>query len=380
MKRPIVLIALFFGLLLAGWLLVFQDRGDSAKQGARERVAVVKRGDLALKVIETGSVEPATVVEIKSEQSGEVTRIFATEGQKVKKGQRLAVIQQESVQAQQAAQYRADLERERLALDEAERQLSRHRALHEKGFLSRQEVETGEKNVETAKIRYALARRQLKLVLGGDEQALEQYLARPLESDHLEEFTVSSPVDGSVITVDVEPGEIINSGTSTVTGGTVLMTLADLGRMVVKTHINEVNIARVLPGQPVEIRLDAVPGRVYHGAVASIAPRGVRADNIVTYEVTITISDADAPLKPSMTANIDVLTGTLTNALYLPVEAVDHQAGRDFIWLRRGGELIKQPVTISQRTETDAILLESADQRGLREGDQVVIPSTSASS
>ena len=377
MKRPIALIVLSFALILAGWLLFFQEHGDSAKNGDRERVAVVRRGDLSLKVIETGSVEPATVVEIKSEQSGEVKQLFVKEGEKVKRGQRLAVIQQESAQAQQAAQFRADLERERLALEEAERHLARNRALHEKGFLSKQEVETSEKNVETAKIRYALARRQLKLVLGGNEQALEHYLSRPLGSDHLEEFTVTSPVDGTVITLDVERGEIINSGTSTVTGGTILLTLADLGRMVVKTNINEVNIARVAPGQPVEIRLDAIPGRLYHGTVGLIAPQGVRTDNIVTYEVTIPVTDADDRLKLSMTANIDILTGTIEQALYLPVEAIDHQLGRDFVWVRRGPALVKQPVTVSHRTETDAILLETptaGDDAPLREGDQVVIP------
>lgn len=379
-KRSPLLIALAVGIVLAGWLAIFHGRSNSAKENEGDRIAVVKRSDITLKVIETGSVEPATIIELKSEQSGQVKQLFVNAGDRVKRGQALAVIQQEAAQAQMAAQYRADLEREQLTLQEAERQLARNRTLVEKGFLSKQELETTEKDVETAKIRHELARRQLKLSLGGDDQALERYLARPLQSDHLEEFTVVSPVDGSVITINVERGETINSVSSTVTGGTALMKLADLSRLVVKTKINEVNIARVAVGQPVEIRLDAIPGRVYHGKVGLVAPQGIRTDNIVTYEVTIPVSDAEAglkaALKPSMTANIDILTGTLPRALSLPVEAIDHQSGHDYVWFRSGTTLAKRPVTVSQRTETEAILLDqpTADSPSLHEGDQVVIP------
>jgi HlyD family secretion protein len=378
--RSPLLIALAVGIVLAGGLAVFHGRSNSAKESEGERIAVVKRGDITLKVIETGSVEPATVVELKSEQSGQVKQLFVNAGDQVKRGQPLAVIQQEAAQAQMAAQYRADLEREQLTLKEAERQLARNRALLEKGFLSKQDLETSEKDVETAKIRHELARRQLKLSLGGDDAALERYLSRPLQSDHLEEFTVTSPVEGSVITVDVEPGETINSVSSTVTGGTALMKLADLNRLVVKTKINEVNIARVSVGQPVEIRLDAIPGKVYHGKVGLIAPQGIRTDNIVTYEVTIPVADAEAglkaSLKPSMTANIDILTGALPQALSLPVEAIDHQSGHDYVWFRTGTTLTKRPVTVQERTETEAILLDqpTADSPPLHEGDQVVIP------
>jgi len=381
-KHSPLLILFAAGVILAGGLFIFYSRGNSAKDGDAERMAVVKRGDIILKVIETGSVEPATVIELKSEQSGQIKQLFVNAGDRVTRSQPLAVIQQEAAQAQMAAQYRADLEREQLTLKEAERQLNRNRALLEKGFLSKQDVETSQKDVETAKIRYELARRQLKLALGGDDQALERYLSHPLQSDHLEEFTVTSPVEGSVITIDVEKGETINSVSSTVTGGTVLMKLADLSRLVVKTKINEVNIERVKPEQPVEIRLDAIPGKVYHGTVGLIAPQGVRTDNIVTYEVTIPLTDADAGLRPSMTANIDILTGTLHQALSLPVEAIDHQSGHDYVWLQTGTTPTKRPVTVSQRTETEAILLDqpTAGSPPLHEGDQVVIPKAASSS
>jgi len=381
-KRSPLLIILAVGIVLAGWLAFFHGRSNSARDGDGERVAVVKRGDITLKVIETGSVEPATVVELKSEQSGQVKQLFVNAGDRVTRGQALAVIQQEAAQAQMAAQYRADLEREQLTLEEAERQLERNHALLEKGFLSKQDVETSQKDVDTAKIRHELARRQLKLALGGDDAALERYLSRPLRSDHLEEFTVVSPVNGSVISIDAQPGETINSVSSTVTGGTVLMKLADLSRLVVKTKINEVNIARVTVGQPVEVRLDAIAGKLYHGAVDLVAPQGVREDNIVTYEVTIRVTDADAALKPSMTANIDILTGTVKQALSLPVEAIDHQSGHDYVWLRNGTALDKRPVTVQERTETEALLLDRPTDGNppLREGDQVVIPKAAPAS
>ncbi len=332
------------------------------------RTATVQRGDIILKVTETGSLEPLGVVEIKSEQSGEIKQVFVKQGDRVAAGRMLAVIQQESGQARQAAQLRAGYEEERLNMDEARRDLDRQRALFEKGFTSRKELEAAEKKFEQSRVKLHLARRQLLLALGGSPEVLDQYLARDIGSDSLDQFTIASPIRGTVISLDVEEGEMITSGTSTVGGGTALMKIADLSRMRVKAKINEVNIAQVRLGLPVEMRLDAVPGKVYRATVTQISPQGERVNNVVTYWVTMAITDPDEDLKPSMTANVDILLGVSKNALSLPIEALARQDGQSVVTVEENGRLLKKPVSVGARTET---LVEITS--GLKEGDRVLI-------
>lgn len=348
------------------------DRPKTVNAG---KTVTVQRGKIIAKVAETGSLEPLGVVEIKSEQSGEVIQLFVKEGDRVAAGQRLAVIQQESGQARQAAQFRANLEEERLNIEEAQRELDRQRALFAKGFASQKDVEQAEKNYEKSKVKHDLARRQLLLMLGGSREALEQYLQKDLASEALDQFIITSPTSGTVIEMGVQEGEMITSGTATVGGGTPLMKIADLSRMLVKSRINEVNITSVKPGQPVEMRLDAIPGRVYHGSVLRIAPQGQRINNVVTYEVTMEITDADQALKPSMTANVDIVTGVYEDALYLPIEALDRKEGQDVVYVIEDegpsySEPKARPVQILTRTENVAVIVE-----GVKENDRVMIPS-----
>lgn len=147
------------------------------------------------------------------------------------------------------------------------------------------------------------------------------------------------------------------------------MKIADLSRMLVRAKINEVNIAQVRIGMPVEITLDAVPGKTYKASVIRISPQGEREDNIVTYLITMEIKDPDELLRPTMTANVDILTGTSEGVLYLPIESVMRKNGRRFVYLERGQEKLEQPVTLGVRTENIVEIVS-----GVEETDRVVIP------
>ncbi len=364
-RLPYVLIAV--AVLAVGFVAFYNGSMQKASPPPGKVIAVL-RGNIVSKITETGSVEPASIVEIKSEQSGEVKRLFTAQGDRVEVGQPLAVIQQESNQARQAAQFRATLEEERLNMEEARRELDRQRALFEKGFVSRKEVEVAEKNLEKANVKLQLARRQLLLVLGGNPSVLEQYLSRDIGSDALDHFTIASPIRGTVISQEVEQGEMITSGTATVGGGTTLMKIADLKRMLVKTKINEVNIVQVHLGLPVRLWLDALPDQEYGGRVSQISPQGERANNVVTYLVTVEIEKPDDNLKPSMTANVDIITGRSEGVLVLPIEAVERKDGAETVRVERNGRLEKVGVKTGARTES---LVEITD--GLREGENVVV-------
>ena len=170
--------------------------------------------------------------------------------------------------------------------------------------------------------------------------------------------------------VNVQPGEIITSGTATVGGGTVLMKLADITKMVAKAKINEVNIARVRVGQPVTVHLDAIPGSLFEGTVTVIAPQGEKDESIVTYEVTIEIENVGLSLRPMMTANIDILTDDLDNVITIPLETLQSEEGDDVVYVEEDGERVRRKVRVVLRTDSEAVVAQ-----GLEEGDRVILPS-----
>jgi multidrug efflux pump subunit AcrA (membrane-fusion protein) len=352
--------------LLAGWWL--RPSGRPIEEVTPLRIVKAERGEVTTRVAETGSLEPVSLVEVKSEQPGEVKRLYVIAGDRVAAGQPVAMIQQESGQARQAAQFRAQLAEEDLNLQEAERERSRLKVLFDKGFVSQKEVESAEKDYEKARVKVDLARRQLLLLLGGSKDLLDQYLKRDLGSEDLDRFVIASPLAGIVIELGVEEGEKITSGTSAMGGGTTLMKIADLSKMIVKSKINEVNIPSVGPDQPVEIRLDALPGRTYHGRVVGISPQGEKINNVVTYEVSVEIADSDGLLKPAMTANIDIITAELKDVVHIPLEAVRVMDGIETVYVVQDDQPTKRPVRVRLRTESRAVI-----ESGIREGEEIMI-------
>ncbi len=250
------------------------------------RTTLVKREDIIVKVTESGAVEPVTTVKIKSELAGEVKELFVEEGDSVERGDKLALVQQESSQARQVAQAKASLKSAKLNLEEAERNLRRKRELYKKGFIAQKEVEDAEKSYNSNKIQVELAEKQLWLLLGETESIKTEDLA----SKTLDNIIVRSPISGVVINLNVEEGEMITSGTQAFGGGgTTIMAIADLSKMIVKVDINEVDIGKVKVGQPVQIGFDALKGKVYYGRVKKIAPAGTVKQNIVVYPVEVEI-------------------------------------------------------------------------------------------
>lgn len=371
MKRTAVIGALSLAALAAGGSLFFSaTTGKESVPTDEPRIIAVKRTTIQTRVSETGTLEPARTLEIKSQVSGEVRRLHVEEGHRVEAGRPLVVIQQEPSEARQVAQIRATLEEQRVTLARAQRDLARLRSLLDKGYISEQDLEAADENVQHAKVRRDLAKRQLWLALGGNEQLYRQYLERDLSSDDLEEFVIMAPAAGTVLELNVEPGELITSGTATVGGGTVLMTLADLTRMVVQAKINEVNISRVAVGQPVEVRLDALPDTTFDGTVTAIAPQGEKEESIVTYEVRIEMQNEHQQLRPLMTANVDILTEVLPDVITLPLEALRVENGDDIVFVLTNGGRLARRVRVGLRTESHAVIA-----HGLEEGETVIIPS-----
>jgi len=372
MRRTLLLITLCISALAgaAGLLLSPTTGNESKSKDEQPRIVPVKRTTVQTRVAETGTMEPAHTIEIKSQVSGEVRRIHVTEGDLMAKDQALIVIQQEPGQARQVAQVRASLEEERVNEQHTKRALERMQNLLHEGFIASKEMEVAEQEYKRALVRRELAERQLLLALGGNRELYRRYLERDMKSDLLEEFVIQSPSAGTILELKVHAGELITSGTGTFGGGTVLMTLADLTTMIVKAKVNEVNIGRVAVGQPVDVRLDALPGRVFNGTVTAIAPQGEKINNIVYYQVKMEIDNKDSALRPLMTANVDIVTNELKNVIAIPLEALRTEQGDDMVYLMANGGRLPRKVRVGLRTESQAIIM-----YGLEEGDIVVIPS-----
>ncbi len=329
----------------------------------------VVRSSIETRVSETGTIQPSKTIEIKSQFSGEVAQLFVSNGQPVKKGELLAIIRQESSQAQQVAQLRAAIQEERLNVTTARREWARSQSLFSKGFIAQQALETAENEYQRTLVRLELAERQLLLALGGNKELFQRYQENTAQSTRPEEFQVLSPTDGTILEILVNAGEIITSGTATFGGGTILMKLADLSHMIVQAKINEVNIPRVTVGQDVAIRLDALPGQQFKGRVAAIAAQGVKEENIVTYDVTIAIADSNPALKPMLTANVDIMTKQLDNVLTIPLEVLQVKSGDDIVEVFTDGTSKTRKVRVAFRTDTQAVIT-----KGLEEHDRVIIP------
>ncbi len=372
MKRTWVFGSIGLIALVGGGAFFFSSTSwkDDEQLKERPQVVVVKRGVLRTQVSETGTLEPTRTIDIKSQFSGEVRQILVKEGQQVSKDQALAVIRQEPSQARQVAQLRASLEQEGINVEQARRDLLRKQSLFAKGFISRNDLENAQQDARRARVRRQLAERELLLALGGNQELFLRYVSQDPSTTRLEEFRVYSPSGGTVIDVNVQPGEIITSGTATVGGGTVLMKLADITKMVAKAKINEVNIARVQVGQPVTVHLDAIPGSLFEGTVTVIAPQGEKDESIVTYEVTIEIENVGLSLRPMMTANIDILTDDLDNVITIPLETLQSEEGDDVVYVEEDGKRVRRKVRVVLRTDSEAVVVQ-----GLEEGDRVILPS-----
>ncbi|MCA9472822.1 MAG: efflux RND transporter periplasmic adaptor subunit [Nitrospira sp.] len=358
-------------ILVIGGVVWFLDplSGKPNTQDEAVKLVSVTRGSIQTHVSETGTIQPSQTVEIKSQFSGEISRLSVTAGRQVAAGQLLAVIRQEPREARQAAQLRASIQEERISVEKARLELVRTQALFKKGFIAKKELEFAGQEHRRALVRLELAERQLLLALGGNQTLYQRYLTKRLSPNRPEEFQLKSPISGTILEVLVQPGEIITSGTATVGGGTVLMRVADLHHMVVVAKINEVGIARVKVGQRVNIRLDALLQEQFEGTVTHISTQGVKEENIVTYEVTITIDRPSPELRPMLTANIDIITESLNNVLTVPLESLKAEHGDDIVDIMENGQITERKVRVAFRTASQAVIAE-----GLEEGDEVVIP------
>ena len=358
------------------------------------KLAKVTRGDVARSVVATGKIQPITEVEVKSKASGIVEKLYVDINNVVTKGQQLAQLDQEEIQAQVAAQraqlesaeanvstLQANIEQDRVNaaapdLPMYKATLDRNDAMVKQGIVSRQAFDDANKDYLAALTR----RDSSKAQIGVDQAKLKQARAQVAQSQaslkQLEEqlgyTTIQAPMDGVILSRDVEIGDAVSSILVLGSTATLVMTEGDTKEVYVQGKVDEADIAHVYMGQPARIKVESFRDRLFYGKVTKIAPMGVEKDNVTTFEVRVSINNPGGELKANMTANAEILMDEHKGVLTVPENAVTYDGQKNASvqipdkHQKEGSRKIPVVVGLSNGAVTEVV-------SGLKEGDQVVL-------
>jgi HlyD family secretion protein len=301
-------------------LIVWASLRDSKPRGAEVEVEAAERRSVSSRVKATGEITPEKKVEISAKVVGEIISLPVVEGQEVKSGQLLVEIERDLYEGARdqarAALRQSEVSKRRLEvqLKDAERNLRRVEQLHDDDLVSQEALDTAQLAVDTAAVE-----------LEAQEHAIEQYRsALKRATDDLARTTIRSPMDGVLIQLDAEQGETVVPG-STNLPGSVIMTVADMSRLLAEVEVSEVDVVNVALGQTAEVTVDALgDSEPQLGTVVEIATSGRRdpTQGTIRFRVKVALDDPDPALRPAMTAKVDILTATSEDALTIPVQAV----------------------------------------------------------
>lgn len=277
---------------------------ETSPIGQFTRVEKIGRGDLNLVVSANGVVQPINRVEIKSKASGQIEELTFIEGQVVQKGHLLLKLDQRTTK-NDVDQARADLAVAEANLKQAENNAVRSRELFAKSLVSEQERDAA--NLEFVRAQAQLVKAKASL------SSSEERLA---------DTRIVAPISGTLLTKNVELGQIISSGTSNVSGGTLLASIADMQEVYVETSVDEVDIGKVSVGQRATAIADAFPDDRFVGQVERIAPLGKTQQNVTTFVVVVLVRNLGGRLKAGMSASVDIEIFNQRNVLLVPNEAL----------------------------------------------------------
>ncbi len=301
--------------------------------------------DVQVVVREVGTVEPEVKVEIKSNLSGRVVDLPVRAGDVVKKGQLIARIEPDVNQAQDLLSVRNRGESTAIDLEDARQDYEAKRKLFENGLVS----EEANRQAET---RYRQAQQALDEARG--QIGLVEASGIPVGDNPRQVVNIFSPMAGAIIQRPVELGETV-TGSGSFNAGTVISTVADLGTMLVKAGVNEVDIGKIHLGQEARITLDAFPRVVFKGVISRIAPAARLDDQVKVFDVEIALDEIGRELRTGMTANIEIRGEVREQVLAIPVESVFVRGEEEVVYVLRETPLPKtEKAEDSDDTETAA--------------------------
>ena len=366
MNTKRIIIGVICVTLLGVGILFFTRTTSNGKMNLM--TAKASRNTITNTVTATGTVEPVKKVDVGTQVSGIIDRIYVDFNSVVKEGQVIAEMDKVNLLADLRSK-EAELASSKTEFEYQEKNYIRSKSLHEKQLISDTDFETATYNYEKAKNNYT------------NNQSGMQKVRR-----NLEYATIASPIDGVVINRAVEEGQTVAAGFSTPT----LFTIAnDLTQMRVIANVDEADIGQVEDGQKVTFKVDAYPNDVFEGNVTQVRLEAKNTSNVVTYEVVISAHNPDLKLKPGLTALVTIYTLERSNVLTLPNKALrfipdepaleamnimvsdnikEVPSGKRVVWVSDGNTLNPKLITIGTSSMNITEIID-----GLSENDEVAI-------
>ena len=314
------------------------------------KLVAAERGDLAKVVVATGKIQPLSKVEVKSKASGIVKKLYVDYGDQVKTGQLLAELDkvqleaslraaQANYQAAQAAKTSAEATLERNKVDAEgpdvpflKLNMERAQEMYKDGVMSKSLVEDAEKNYQLALNKQVSAMRTLEVSRAEIAKAVAQEAQAKAALENAEEdlrnATIVSPIDGLVLSRDVNVGDAVSSILVLGSQATLIMTLGDISEVYVQGKVDEADIGKVYLGQAARIVVESFKDKKFTGKVTKISPLGKEKDNVTTFEVRVSISNFSGELKANMTANAEIVLEEKKNVLMVPEASLIYDKDR----------------------------------------------------
>jgi HlyD family secretion protein len=270
----------------------------------RYREAEVTRGEILSRVSATGTLSPVDQVEIGSQVSGTIQRISVDYNSRVRAGQVLAQLDPALFRANRS-QAEANVEKARVAVQDAERTLARARDLKSQGLVSQADLDAA----ETA---FGSRRAELRQA----EAALE------LAEVNLANTTITSPIAGIVISRNIDVGQTV---AASLQAPKLFLIARDLSEMELEARVDEADIGQVRQGQPVTFTVDSYPDRAFGGRILQVRAEPIEESGVVSYVTVARVPNPDGRLLPGMTANVTIITATRDDALRVPNAALRYR-------------------------------------------------------
>ena len=347
MKIPVVILILLA--FLAWWFdwIPFARRTAGIEKSAP--IAEVQRADIAPSLPLSGQVTPAFQVDVKPEIGGKLAKIHVAAGDRVKKDQPLATIDDTDLINERAG-VDAEIEGARLAVERIRGNHTRAKQLFDGKLLSREEFA----NID-ADLRIA-------------ENELERSMRRrQLVDDRISKTRILSPADGTILQIPVSEGQVV-VGAASVNSGTSLMTFADLSRLLITTHVNQLDAGKLSLGQRLSVKPPDESGDAVDAVITFIAPLATVKNNIKGFEVVGELEGAKHGLKPGVSVSRGVPLGRAEDAISVPITAVFDEDGEKVVYLNTEGAPERRVVEIGLSDSARAEI-----RSGLEEGQEVLL-------
>ncbi len=362
---------LIYGIALLAIFGIGYKMLNRSAGGTVYKTQKIENGDIMESITASGTINPLSTVSVGSQASGRIAEIYVDYNSVVKKGQLLALIDQENAKATvQQREAALEIAKAQVAVEENnikyyKKALNRISKLNASKYSTEKDLEAAERDYDNSVAQLALEQAQVK-------QAQASLNSAQTELSYTE---IKAPVDGIVISKSVEVGQTVAASFET---PEIFSVAEDLTKMQIEASVVEADIAKVKEGQKVRFTVDSYADDYFYGTVTQVRNEATTTSNVVTYTVVIGIDNSDMKLKPGMTANVEIITAEEKGVMLVPNQALrfyidDSDKAKRYkdrgVWIIKNGHPERVTVKIGVSDDDNTQILESA----LKIGDEVIV-------